>query len=233
MTQANAKAPRGRGSPTEEHYVEAIGALEELATPVGTAAIAQSMGLSMPSVSEMLARLSNNGLVSYAPYSGASLTDKGKRLFASLVRRHRLWEVFLNRCLGFGWEEVYPPACELEHATSDAVIEKMAEFLGHPGTCPHGAPIPSADGEWPEERGRSLSEMQDGHTARIVRVLREDDADCVQFLTHRGIVPGATIRVLDIAEFDGTVTLEVEGAVRAIGRDVALRLRVEPDQAPA
>ncbi len=233
MTQANTRATRGRGSPTEEHYVEAIGALEELATPVGTAAIAQSLGLSMPSVSEMLARLSNNGLVSYAPYSGASLTDKGKRLFASLVRRHRLWEVFLNRCLGFGWEEVYPPACELEHATSDAVIEKMAEFLGHPGTCPHGAPIPSADGKWPEKRSRGLSEMQDGHTARIVRVLREDDADCLQFLADRGIVPGASIRVLDIAEFDGTVTLGVEGATRAIGRDVASRLRVGPDQAPA
>jgi DtxR family Mn-dependent transcriptional regulator len=233
MSHGNTKAPRGTGSTTEEHYVEAIGALEEQGTPVGTAAIAQSLGLSMPSVSEMLVRLAANGLVSYAPYSGATLADNGKRLFASLVRRHRLWEVFLNRCLGCGWEEVYPPACALEHATSDAVIERMAEFLGHPETCPHGAPIPSADGEWPEARGRSLSEMQDGKTVRIVRVLREDDADCLQFLTDRGIVPGATLRVLDIAEFDGTVTLEVEGTIRAIGRDVASRLRVEPDQAPA
>jgi DtxR family Mn-dependent transcriptional regulator len=121
---------------TIEEYLESIGALEERESPVSTSSIAQSMGLSMASVSEMLHRLSAKGLVEYTPYGGASLTDEGRQRFLRLTRRHRLWEVFLNRHLGIGWEDVYQHACSLEHATTDVLADKLAEFgqyRNHPG----------------------------------------------------------------------------------------------------
>ena len=127
---------------TTEEYLETIGALEERESPVSTSSIAQSMGLSLASVSEMLRRLSGKGLVEHTPYGGASLTDEGQQRFLRLTRRHRLWEVFLNRYLGISWEDVYHHACTLEHATSDLVEDKLAEFMDNPDVCPHGSPIP-------------------------------------------------------------------------------------------
>jgi DtxR family Mn-dependent transcriptional regulator len=106
---------------TVEEYLESIGALEEWESPVSTSSIAQSMGVSLASVSEMLRRLAEKGLVEHTPYGGASLTKDGRLRFLRLTRRHRLWEVFLNRYLGISWEDVYRHACDLEHATSDLV----------------------------------------------------------------------------------------------------------------
>ena len=230
MAQERTRTPRSTESTTEEQYVEVIGRIEEQGSPVGTAAIADMIKLSMPSVSEMLHRLSEKGLAIYTPYGGTTLSPDGRRLYANVIRRHRLWEVFLERCLDFGWEEVYSPACELEHATSGEVTEKMAAFLGHPEACPHGAPIPSANAVWPDARGIPLAAANTHGNLRVVRILREDDADCLRFLTDRGVIPGALVRVLDIAKFDGTATLEIDGSIKAIGGDVALRLRVEPDR---
>ena len=139
---------------TVEEYLETIGALEERESPVSTTAIANGIGVSLASVSEMIRRLAEKGLVEHTPYGGARLTDTGRRRFMRLTRRHRLWEVFLNRHLGLGWEDVYEPACSLEHATSDLVEEKLAEFLGHPETCPHGSRIPGGDLERPARAGR-------------------------------------------------------------------------------
>jgi len=214
------------GNYTEEQYVETIGLIEELSSPVGTAAIAESMGLSMPSVSEMLHRLSDKGLVDYARYSGAALSESGRDLYSSVIRRHRLWEVFLTRHLGISWHEVYDHACELEHATTELVTRQLATYLGDPESCPHGSPIPRADGTWPPARGIPLLDREVGSSYVVERILQENDVDCLEFLYGRGIVPGAVIRLVDIASYDGTVTLEVEGRMGAVGHGVASRLRV-------
>ena len=110
---------------TTEEYLESIGTLEESENPVSTTSIAQSMGISLASVSEMVRRLSEKGLVEYMPYGGARLTGEGQKRYIRLTRRHRLWEVFLHKHLNIGWEDVYSDACALEHATSDLVAEKL------------------------------------------------------------------------------------------------------------
>jgi len=128
---------------TVEEYLETINTLEEIeGSPVKTTSLARVLEVSSASVTEMLRRLSEKGMVNYTPYGGVSLTEKGWEYVVRLTRRHRLWEVFLNRHLGFGWDEVYDDACKLEHNTSDEVAEKLAQFLGQPDTCPHGSPIP-------------------------------------------------------------------------------------------
>jgi DtxR family transcriptional regulator, Mn-dependent transcriptional regulator len=229
MSQEPVRTGTASARSTEEQYVEAIGLLEEQFSPVGTAAIAESLRLSMPSVSEMLKRLTEKGLVVHAPYEGAALTDEGRVLFSSVIRRHRLWEVFLSSRLHISWHEVYDHACLLEHATSDLVTNRLEQFLNLPEVCPHGSPIPRADGTWPSSPGMPLLEMDVGARYAVVRVLQENDADCLAFLFDRGVAPGASVRLVDVAEYDGTVTLEVNGTIAGMGKKVASRLRVMPE----
>jgi len=213
---------------TIEEYLESIGALEEQENPVSTTSIAQSMGLSLASVSEMLRRLSEKGLVEYTPYGGTNLTEEGKRRFLRLTRRHRLWEVFLNRHLGISWEDVYHHACTLEHATTDLVVEKLAEFLGNPETCPHGNPIPRSNLKCPAESGASLTNLQVGQAAEMTSVISERNSDYLRYLTRMGLIPGAKVKVLEKASYDGTLTVEVNNSAKAIGREASSLIMVKP-----
>lgn len=213
---------------TVEEYLESIGALEEREKPVGTSAIAQSMGLSLASVSEMLRRLAEKGLVDYTPYGGTSLTEAGRRRFLRLTRRHHLWEVFLNRYLGIGWEDVYQHACSLEHATSDLVAEKLAEFLGNPEVCPHGTPIPGSDLKRQGSAGITMANLEVGQTARVLSVIMEHKPEFLHYLSRLGLTPGATLKVLEKAPYDGTLTVEVNHATKAIGKEGASLIMVKP-----
>ncbi len=213
---------------TTEEYLETIGALEERESPVSTSSIAQSMGLSLASVSEMLRRLSENGLVEHTPYGGASLTDEGQRRFLRLTRRHRLWEVFLNRYLGIGWEDVFHHACSLEHATSDPVADKLAEFLDNPDVCPHGSPIPEKNLKRPVNAGVTLSNLEIGQSARVLNVIIENNSEFLRYLTGLDLTPGARLKVLEKAPYDGTLTIEVNNVARAIGREAASVIMVKP-----
>jgi DtxR family Mn-dependent transcriptional regulator len=213
---------------TVEEYLESIGALEERESPVSTSSIAQSMGLSMASVSEMLRRLSTKGLVEYTPYSGANLTDEGRKRFLRLTRRHRLWEVFLNRYLGFGWEDVYQHACSLEHATTDAVADKLAEFLKNPETCPHGSPIPKKDLKRTVSPGITLADLEVGQSARITSIIIERDSEFLRYLSSLNLVPDVKVKVMEKAAFDGTLTVDIDNATKAIGREAASLILVKP-----
>jgi DtxR family Mn-dependent transcriptional regulator len=212
---------------TTEEYLETIGALEERESPVSTSSIAQSMGLSLASVSEMLRRLSEKGLVYYTPYGGTNLTEEGRTRFLRLVRRHRLWEVFLNRYLGIGWEDVNPHACNLEHATSDLVAEKLAEFLGDPKVCPHGSPIPGSNLKSPRNTGTTLADLKVGQSARILSVIIERQPEFLHYLTGLGLTPGATVKILEKAPYDGTLTIEANDTAKAIGREAASLILVK------
>ena len=213
---------------TTEEYLETIGALEERESPVSTSSIAQSMGLSLASVSEMLRRLSEKGLVEHTPYGGASLTDEGQQRFLRLTRRHRLWEVFLNRYLGISWEDVYHHACTLEHATSDLVEDKLAEFMDNPDVCPHGSPIPKKNLKRPISAGVTLANLDTGQSANVLNIIIEHDTDFLRYLTSLELTPGATVKVLEKAPYDGTLTIEVNNATRAIGREAASLIMVKP-----
>jgi DtxR family Mn-dependent transcriptional regulator len=214
---------------TIEEYLESIGALEERESPVSTSSIAQSMGLTMASVSEMLRRLADKGLVEYTPYGGANLTDEGRQRFLRLTRRHRLWEVFLNRHLGIGWEDVYQDACSLEHATSDVVEDKLAEFLENPEVCPHGSPIPKKNLKHPSSTGITLAKLKVGQSARITNVIVERDSEFLRYLSSLDLVPGVMVKVLEKSPFDGTLTIETNNTTRAIGREAASLILVKPD----
>jgi len=176
----------------------------------------------------MLQRLSKKGLVKYTPYGGATLTEEGRQRVLELTRRHRLWEVFLNRYLEIGWEDVYQDACNLEHATSDLVTEKLAQFLDDPDFCPHGNPIPKNNRELPEVSGIPLAELEAGRVGRMVSVVSESNVNFLHYLTGLGLTPGTKVKVLEKAPFDGTLTIKVNNATKAIGPQAASLVMVEP-----
>jgi DtxR family Mn-dependent transcriptional regulator len=213
---------------TVEEYLETIGALEDTESPVSTTSIAQSMGISLASVSEMLRRLAIKGLVLYTPYGGANLTDEGQQRFLRLTRRHRLWEVFLTRYLGIGWEEVYEHACSLEHATTDLVADKLAVFLDNPEFCPHGSPIPKKNLKRQKITGITMSDLEVGQSARIIRIIIERDPEFLRYLTSQDLTPGTRIKVLEKAPYDGTLTIESSGNSKAVGKDAASMIIVKP-----
>ena len=213
---------------TVEEYLETIGALEDSEIPVSTTSIAQNMGVSMASVSEMLHRLSEKGLVSYTPYGGSTLTDEGEQRFLRLTRRHRLWEVFLTRYLGIGWEDVYDHACSLEHATTDLVADKLATFLDNPEFCPHGSPIPKKNLKRQKPTGITMADMDVGQSARVLRIITERNPDFLRYLSSLDLTPGARIKVLEKAPYDGTLTIDVNGSSRAIGKEAACLIMVKP-----
>ncbi|MFC1901670.1 metal-dependent transcriptional regulator [Chloroflexota bacterium] len=213
---------------TVEEYLESIGALEERDSPVSTTSIAQSMGVSLASASEMLRRLAEKGLVEHTPYGGAILTGEGRRRFLRLTRRHRLWEVFLNKHLGIGWEDVYHHACSLEHATTDLVVEKLAEFLGNPEFCPHGSPIPKSNLKRPEKTGVTLADLKVGQSARMLSVIGESNSELLHHLSSLGLRPGSTVKILEKASFDGTLTIEINNTTKAIGTEAASLIIMAP-----
>ncbi len=217
---------------TVEEYMETIHTLQErqAGLSVKTSSLARFMGVSAASVSEMLRRLSEKGIVDYTPYGGVSLTEKGRRQVVKLTRRHRLWEVFLNKNLGIGWEEVYEEACQLEHNTSDKVAEKLAQFLGNPQTCPHGSPIPGAGRRRKNTKGMPLTELPLNKRARILQVTNESNKRLLLHLTELGLIPGSQIEVMQKASFDGTLTLKVNDSIKAVGSEAASYIVVElPD----
>lgn len=213
---------------TVEEYLDSVGALERLESPVKTSSLAQVLEVSPASVSEMLQRLSKKGLIEYAPYGGATLTKEGRQRVLELTRRHRLWEVFLNRYLGIGWEDVYQEACSLEHATSDFITERLAQFLDNPEVCPHGDPIPKDNYELPELSGIPLTELEIGQLGTLVSVISESNAKFLHYLSGLGLIPGAKVKMLEKAPFDGTLTIEVDDSIKAIGPQAASYIMVEP-----
>lgn len=213
---------------TTEEYLESIGALEETENPVSTTSIAQSMGLSLASVSEMIRRLSDKGLVEYTPYGGAALTDEGKKRYLRLTRRHRLWEVFLNKYLDISWEDVYTHACTLEHATSDLVVEKLADFLGNPKFCPHGNSIPDERLTQDKDRGTMLINLETRQSARVLSIINEYNTEFLRYITSIGLIPGAVFEVAEKSPYDGTLTIKINGNTKAVGKEAASLIIVEP-----
>ena len=214
-----------------ERYLDAIYHLQqETGSPVSTSSLASAVGVSSASVSGMLRRLAEDGLVDHTPYHGVTLTEAGLRRAASLSRRHCLWEVFLSRYLGLAWEDVYREACRLEHSTSPEVEERLSAFLGDPDACPHGYPIPSTSGSTSAPRLSRLSALCAGQQATVLRI-REGNREVVRYLASLGLVPGAEITVREIAPFDGPLTVQIGDSIKAIARDVAGGVMVRPGRA--
>lgn len=209
---------------TLEEYLEAIYKLAQKG-PVRPTQVAESMGVSGPTVTVTLRRLESHGLVSREGTT-VLLTAEGEARALDIVRRHRVAERFLVDLLGLDWEAAHEDACLLEHALSDRVLEALERVLGDPDVCPHGHPIPKASGEVAVVSGRSLATAAPGSIVRVLRV-DEDDEAVLGYLGGIGLRPGVSATVLDVAPFEGPLTLEVSGRSVAIAHAIAERVTVE------
>ncbi|MGI8909462.1 MAG: metal-dependent transcriptional regulator [Rubrobacteraceae bacterium] len=186
-----------------------------------TKEISGYLSVAPASVTNMLGRLQEMGLVSYERYRGASLTERGRVEALRLVRRHRLIETFLLGHLGYDWQEVHDEADRLEHAVSDGFTERLAEFLGHPDHDPHGDQIPSAEGTLEPDDSFLLSEAAAGQRVLISKV-SDEDASMLDYLGDRNLVPGRPLVVREVRALDAVVTVEDEdGQAHALGEPLA------------
>jgi len=210
-------------SATLEEYLETIYKLGRQGT-VRPGQIADALGVSAPTVTATLGRLSDRGLVE-RPDGGVELTLEGRQAALDIVRRHRLAERFLVDALGLPWDEVHDEACQLEHALSPRVQQALEAFLENPSVCPHGHPIPNADGEIAALEGAPLCESGAGDVVEIVRI-EDEGEDLLSYLASLGMFPGTPVRVCDIAPFKGPLLIEVGDSRYALGRDVAGKIVV-------
>jgi DtxR family Mn-dependent transcriptional regulator len=220
----NATVSRETLTRSVEDYLKAIYRLSPEGRPASTSEIAHLLDLSAPSVSGMVKRLSELGLLEHIPYKGVQLTAAGRGAALRMVRRHRLIEAYLVEFLGYGWDTVHPEAERLEHAVSDTLVERMAAALGHPTVDPHGDPIPEADGSIHELATTGLHEIPIGDTVEIRRV-DEGDPERLRYLAALGLVPGVTITLVDRQPFGGPVAVEADGVRHLIGPELAQVVR--------
>lgn len=215
-------------SESTEMYIKTIFELDGHEEPVAISRIAERLGVSAVSANEMMKRLSDRDLIIHTPYKGVQLTNTGRRRALNVVRRHRLWECFLLDHLDIAWEKTHDLACQLEHSTADEVTERLAAFLGHPATCPHGNPIPASDGGMPGPADVPLSELEVGAAGHISRIFREETT-LLEYLAERGLYPGVPVRVEDIAPYSGPLTLRVDGTEHVLGRGIAAHIFISLD----
>jgi DtxR family Mn-dependent transcriptional regulator len=225
MMMTSSRQPDELTAPVED-YLKAIYELERLTGAAGTTDIAQRLSIAPASVSGMVRRLAEQGLLDHERYRGVKLTDEGRRLALRMIRRHRIIEAYLTRALGYAWDLVHDEAERLEHAASDELIDRMAAAIGEPSVDPHGAPIPTREGTIDERSLISLAELAPDQPGRVVRV-SDDDGARLRYLGELGLTPGAAVRVISRAPFDGPITLRVGEAERAIGPGLAGAVMVE------
>src|SRR5467141_2246608 len=186
---------------SQQDYLKALYLLRGDQRPVPTRELAQRLGISSPSVSEMVARLTAQGLVEHDRYRGQQLTKEGRKVALELVRHHRLLEMFLVEVLGYSWDEVHEEAERLEHVMSERMEERIFELLGRPELDPHGHAIPTLPGKVRPLSDRALSECHAGEKL-IVQGVSDEDPALLRELEHRGLVPGTRIEVLLASEFE-------------------------------
>ena len=211
-----------------EDYLKAVYEIEQRGGAASTNDLAQHLGVAAASVSGMVRRLADQGLLAHEPYRGARLTRAGRTAALRTLRRHRVIETYLVRALGYPWDRVHEEAERLEHAASDALVDRMAETVGEPAVDPHGAPIPTRDGTMDETRRASLAELALGARATVSRV-KDEDGSLLRYLAEQGIRPGAVVAVVERAPFDGPLRLEVDGVERTVGVPVAAMVMVEAE----
>jgi DtxR family Mn-dependent transcriptional regulator len=220
---------RSRYTQAQQDYLKALYHLEGDRRPVPTSELAQRLRISAASVSEMVSRLSDYGLVSHDRYRGQQLTDEGRALALELVRHHRLLEMFLARVLGYSLDEVHDEAERLEHVISERMEERIFQLLGKPELDPHGHAIPSREGAVRAVSTRPLSGCRAGEDV-MVRVVSDDDSDRLRELQRRGLMPGARLEVLAGTEYESPI--EVRLGRRRISVPLGLAREIFVEEVP-
>lgn len=212
-------------STNAEKYLGAIYRMTEEREAATVSDLAERLAVSRVSANEMVRKLESRGLVAYTPYAGVALTKAGTAVAMDIVRRHRVWERFLVDVLQMPWDQAHEEACGLAHDTSPALLQRMAEFLGEPNTCPHGHAVPTAAGAITEEKGQPLGELPVGQQASVLRV-PEDAPGMLTYLNQLGLRPDASVTIEEVAPFDGPLTVRVAGVQRVLGRRLASQIMV-------
>lgn len=195
---------------SEENYLKAIYHLSQSGDKgVHTNAIADSLNTKAASASDMIKKLAAKKLISYKKYYGVKITEFGKQIALQLIRKHRLWEVFLVEKLSFNWDEVHEVAEELEHIKSPLLIKRLDDFLGNPQYDPHGDPIPDKDGNIPAKPSLPLSEMKIGNSGTIASV-KDSDSRFLKYLDKMEMGIGSRIKILDVIEFDKSMEVLID-----------------------
>ena len=220
----------GPASEAVEDYVKAIYALSSrLEGPVPTSALAERLDVAPSSVTAMLKRLDEAGLVRHERYRGVVLTTDGERVALEVIRHHRLLEAFLAEELGMPWDRVHDEAEVLEHYISEEFERRIAAALGDPDLDPHGDPIPSPELDLAADSTGPLVELEPGQRAIFARVSDSEPA-MLRYLAGLGIRPGVAITVVGADPFGGPIRVDVAGAEHALGTQLAAKMRVEPGE---
>ena len=226
--------PSAAGPPLTAPVEDYLKAIYELETRLGTAVtsdVADALDVAPASATGMIRRLAAQGYLDHIPYRGVQLTDAGRRAALRTIRRHRILESYLTRVLGYPWDLVHDEAERLEHAASDALIERMAAALGNPTQDPHGAPIPTAEGVVDERSHRTIADMVTGERARMVRV-SDRDGSLLRYLAEIALQPGVEVELVERAPFDGPLTLRIGGNQLMVGPSLAGQVLVEAIERP-
>ncbi len=212
---------------SEENYLKAIFHLERsFPTGVSTNAIAEEMNTKASSVTDMIKRLSEKKLVDYKKYQGVKLSKSGRETAVEVIRKHRLWEVFLVDKLGFAWDEVHEVAEQLEHIKSDKLIKELDRFLDFPKRDPHGDPIPDADGNFMVANKILLSELNKGESGICIGV-KDSSPEFLQYLDKNGIALGKEISLLEKESFDQSMLINLNGKELKISNVISSNLYIK------
>ena len=212
---------------TVENYVKAIYLLAQQAdaVEVATGQIAATLGVLPGTVTSMLKTLDESNLVAYTPYTGVRLTPSGRALALRVLRRHRLIEQFLSQTLNLTWDEVHEEAEHMEHAVSDALVDRIDDFLGHPTTDPHGDPIPQSDGTIAAAADRSLADCVVGDRFRVARVV-DQSPEFLRYLSQAGVAIGSQGSLVANEPTGKTMAIRLGSEVKVLSREAAGKLMV-------
>jgi DtxR family Mn-dependent transcriptional regulator len=214
-----------------EDYLKAIYRLAGEGDPASTSSIAQALEIQPASVTGMVKRMAESGLLEHVPYKGVRLTEAGAREALRVVRRHRILETYLCARLGYTWDDVHEEAERLEHAASDRLIEHMAHALGFPDRDPHGAPIPTRSGQIETVAHSTLADAEAGDRL-LIHAVRDEDPAALRSMAEDGLIPGARVIVESAPAADGSLEVDVANdglGVRAVPAHIARDVFVVPD----
>ena len=212
---------------SEENYLKTIYHLElDTDKGVSTNAIAKKLETKASSVTDMIKKLSEKEVVVYKKYKGVTLTVFGKKTAANIVRKHRLWEVFLVEKLNFSWDEVHDVAEQLEHIKSSKLVDQLDAFLGFPSHDPHGDPIPDKDGVFKKIEKSLLSTLEKNEIGVCVGV-NDSSSEFLKFLDKKGITLGKQIIVLEKEDFDDSLSIQIENKKLSISNKIANNLYIQ------
>lgn len=203
-----------------EEYLESIYRLQEKSGVARTSDIVKMLQVVPGTVTNTVERLEKEGMLRHEPYRGVKLTDKGRKIALDVIRRHRLSERLLTDFVRVDWDKVHDAACRLEHGITNDVIKKLEKALGHPKTCPHGNPIPTACGGIVEEKSEPLSTLRSKESG-VVAKIKDETPEVLEYIAALGLLPGTSIEIVEKAPFDGPVTVKVGGANHALSLSMA------------